>query len=477
METTSRELETPSCQNKQSFHILELPYDLVHVVFLLCWDQEDERLRHFPVVASHVCRLWRQYALENPNFWTSLTFETRLPEIDKYSTWLSRSKDVRFDLTIGSQPFEGASIKHAKNIMRLIIPHVQRMRSIRVKRVPPKIRQLIFDRLDEVNCPSLVTLLIEKESYIFATLAQSRWKFRPFAKGGAPQLKEIILRRIPNDYFIHQFGDLHLLEIQDRDLFGRSARDNAETVQRILSVLSKLQTLRINREFLPIGDGIPELTDMRAFQSTLPPITHHSLEELSVIATQHDTNAIICSTILPSLRHLRRDIGSGLPVGACCLPILAHQVPHHPFPNLLSLRLSGGHNPERPVDPVHSSHMAFLRGALAGLPHLEFLNLEQVDFDSNKHVTCLARSCPRLKEIVLFCCSGFTLMELCSVIRRRGEASDLDPLRYVCVEDPWSYRIRRLIEQAEEQGSEIISEFNTGISKTMADRIVLVDNK
>ncbi|KAG9045620.1 hypothetical protein FS837_006006 [Tulasnella sp. UAMH 9824] len=473
METTSQGLEASSCQNKRPFHILDLPYDLVHVVYLLCWDQADERLRGFPIVASHVCRLWRQYALENPNFWTSLTFQRRFPEIEKYSLWLERSKDVPFDLDIGWQPFESASTKHAKEIMRLIVPHVQRMRSIRVDQVPPKIRRLIFDRLNEVGCASLVTIDIEKEWYLFATHHQG--KFRPFAKGGAPRLKEVVLRRIPYDYFIHRFGDLHLLDITDRYLFGTSARDNAETVQRILLALPKLQTLRINREFLPMDGGSSALSDMRLFQSSLPPITHHLLRELSLYVTQHDTNFIISSIILPSLRHLRRDIDSGLPVGACCLPILAQPASNHPFPNLLNLRLAGGHNPDTQVDSAHSSHMAFLEAALAGLPCLEFLNLEQVDFDNNKHIACLTRSCPRLKELVLFCCSGFTLMELRSVVRRREEAPTLNSLRYVSVEDPWPYRIQRLVEQAREQDGEAGTEFSRGISKTRHGCIVLVD--
>ncbi|KAG8933137.1 hypothetical protein FRC01_010793 [Tulasnella sp. 417] len=462
METTRQEFETLS-RKKLPLHILDLPYDLVHVVFLLCWDQEDEKLRHFPIVASHVCRLWRQYALENPNFWASLTFQTPFPEIDKYTIWLARSNDVPFDLHIGWQPFQRSSIKHAKEIMRLIIPHTQRMRSIWVERVPSKIRRLIFDRLDKVNCMSLVTLRVEKELYMFSTLDQAPWRFRPFAKGGAPQLKEVTLQRIPNDYFIHQFKDLHLLDIADRTLFSTSARHNAEIVQKILSVLSKLHTLRINREVITTGDATPEPTDMRLFQSTLPPITHHSLRELSLLATQRDANAIVSSLILPSLRHLRRDADYGLAIGARCLAMLAQPVLQHPFPNLLNLRLAGGHNPDNPVDPIHYSHMEFLERALASLPRLESLNLEQLDFENNKYIACLARSCPRLKELVFFCCSGFTLVELRSVLRRRGEASDLDPLR-----------IQRLVEQAKEQEGEGSVEFYTEISKGVAGRIVLV---
>ncbi|KAG9006422.1 hypothetical protein FRB90_009932, partial [Tulasnella sp. 427] len=139
-------------------HILDLPYDLFYIILQLSWDPKNLNDKHFPVYASHICRLWRQYVLDTPHFWTSITFHESIQEIEKNSIWLERSKGAAFDLEIGWQLFEQSSVKHAKAIMRLVVPHAHRMRSLRLERVPFKIRKLVFDRLDQIGCPALERL-------------------------------------------------------------------------------------------------------------------------------------------------------------------------------------------------------------------------------------------------------------------------------------------------------------------------------
>ncbi|KAG9042064.1 hypothetical protein FS837_011378 [Tulasnella sp. UAMH 9824] len=106
-------------------HVLGLPYDILYLIFTQVVHDKDG----FPIVISHVCRYWRQYAFDTPSFWTSLKFRKSIPEIEKYRTWLERSKETPFDLEIGWERFIGASIKHVKAIMRLVFPHLSKFLS------------------------------------------------------------------------------------------------------------------------------------------------------------------------------------------------------------------------------------------------------------------------------------------------------------------------------------------------------------
>lgn len=117
----------------------------------MCWDEAREerwgRRLHWPVIASHVCQLWRQYALDTPAFWAQILFDKSAPRMEKYHEWFARLKNATFDVYISWQPFTAASVKHAKAIMRLIMPHISHLRSLCVGYVPLKILRVILNRL------------------------------------------------------------------------------------------------------------------------------------------------------------------------------------------------------------------------------------------------------------------------------------------------------------------------------------------
>ncbi|KIO25207.1 hypothetical protein M407DRAFT_25431 [Tulasnella calospora MUT 4182] len=227
---------------KRTRHVLDLPYDIFYLIITFTWTDPSQ---DFPVALSHICRLWRQYALDTPGFWTSLRFKNSIPEIEKYHTWLERSKDSPFDLEIGWKPFTGASIKHVKAILRLIFPHVQRLRSLQVSKVPSKIITIIFDRLDNFHLMSLETLHVEWAWSIDRIMINR--KFKPFRHGDAANLKHVSLGWASYDYVIHRFRNLETLDIIHRS--GNSSRDMAKAVHDILSLLPDLRILRIHIEY------------------------------------------------------------------------------------------------------------------------------------------------------------------------------------------------------------------------------------
>ncbi|EIN12621.1 hypothetical protein PUNSTDRAFT_49916 [Punctularia strigosozonata HHB-11173 SS5] len=111
--------------------------------------QDTERLYapvlSFPVLVSHVCRRWRDVAInETPALWTSLDFREGMP-FDKSAEWIKRSKGCPLDIDIDcGYPEEeddddddddmDAAPRHSMtdlaHIFALINPHVDRWRTL-----------------------------------------------------------------------------------------------------------------------------------------------------------------------------------------------------------------------------------------------------------------------------------------------------------------------------------------------------------
>ncbi|KAG8926615.1 hypothetical protein FRC01_008620, partial [Tulasnella sp. 417] len=148
-------------RTRPHYILSNVPYDIFLMIVFWCWNGgKDNDHSNFPITASHVCRTWRYYALDTGVFWTSLEFRQARPHlaIIKYKVWLERARGSPLDIYIGPQGFKGASVKHAKSIMRLIMPHLSQWRSFRVERVPKKIFLLIFAQLRDVSAPMLEVL-------------------------------------------------------------------------------------------------------------------------------------------------------------------------------------------------------------------------------------------------------------------------------------------------------------------------------
>lgn len=449
-------------------YVRDLPYDILYLIFNLSWNRASHRQQDFPVEISHVCRLWRQYALDTPGFWTSLKFENSTPAIEKYRTWLERSKDSPFDLEIGCQPFVGASTKHAKAIMRLISPHVQRLRFLQVSKVPFKIRQVIFDRLNNIHLPSLETLHVKRGWSTDEKPSISDRRFKPFCHGDAAKLRHADLEWVPYNYVIYRFKNLESLSIFN--VASNSSRENAKTVQEILSQLPNLRILRLRLE----GEHHSE---RQSVIPVLPPLTHCALEEMYLNVSQDDVDTIICNLTLLSLRHFRQQHGLGrdLVISTHCLPTIAQARPRHSYPNLVSLQLNGEPAYTNPEPAIARHYMEFLEQALAGLQQLESLVLLYADLEDSKHLICLTRTCPRLKTLSISSRYRVVLKELRTVIRKRRDPEDMgsNSLESVIVtDDKWT--IQRLHKEAKEHGLGGDPDFNIGVSTIVGYRIVVV---
>lgn len=160
----------------------DLPFDILFIIFDLCWEKRTHPERPFPMIASHVCRKWRQHTLGTPSFWAIVNIRDSRPQLEKYQTWLERSGESPLTIVLGDEPFEQRSIKNIKDIMRLIVPHANRWKSLKIWYIPQKIIQVIFDRLLDVPMPSLTELEVNPEDPAFQSHipAATKWRFRPF---------------------------------------------------------------------------------------------------------------------------------------------------------------------------------------------------------------------------------------------------------------------------------------------------------
>lgn len=426
-----------------SRHINDLPYDVFHVIFSICLQAPPAGVP-FPVVASHVCGTWRQHALNTPKFWTKLEFNQKKPQLERYRVWLERANGAPFDVYIDQTPFHSASLKRAKEIMRLIMPNIASLRTLEVEKVPQKVLRVIFDRLTCVSAPQLRKLVVrvERNTAWYGEGKPSKWKFKPFVQGEAPKLQELNLFGINPTYTICRFKDLRFVRLRWNGVFGglnSSPYDHAKAVQDILTALPVLEYLLVNDG--RYHDLWPHLDEFQQLPAHPPPIAHQSLIHASIGASPSNVSAIMASLVLPKLRYAIDRQQNELPIGVSCLGVIAQSDPG-PFSQLVSLRLGGGYGAASPiVHPENSTNMGYLERALAGLKRLKSLTLDQVNFEDDQYLPCLERTCPKLQWLRLVLCQRYTMKTVRSIVEARlASKKKLRPLVRLIIHQ-WAYEV------------------------------------
>ncbi|KAG8926621.1 hypothetical protein FRC01_008626 [Tulasnella sp. 417] len=424
-----------SQHHAQVCRINDLPYDVFYRLILICWNDAENDFRqkgiHPPTTASHVCRLWRQHAVNTPLFWAKLTFQSKIPRLEKCKEWLIRLKGAPFNVLIDAEPFTSASIKHAKGIMRLVMSHISQLRSFQVRYVQEKILRLIFDRLSDAKAPLLRTLRVDMSRINDGGPSSSKkeWEPKPFHRGEVPNLQEIRLNRMDYGYSLDRFGEtLSTFMILRRTRLVPS-HDHIKFVQEALLQAPNLRVFGYSRTWSHRFHQSNQ--ERQTFQKPLlPPITHSSLEELYIGGSREDTDVILCSLRLPRVRYLADRHGVEPILGLCCLQSISLGM----FPMLISLHLGGSRDPHTTQsytrDPLNSPNLAHLLHALRGLPELRALAFHQVDFEDKQYLSeCLGKAgcCPKLEWLTLWQCIGYTMQELREVVEERQQRKGASP--------------------------------------------------
>ncbi|KZT12031.1 uncharacterized protein LAESUDRAFT_163766 [Laetiporus sulphureus 93-53] len=126
-----------------------LPTELLAHIFALGpdWNEYDEESEEdweedepdFVILVSHVCRHWREVAINTPALWTSIDFSEGHPYA-RSAVYLERSENAPLDLCIdftedGLDEEGEQAIKNMcdmQRILQLILPHVHHWRSLDV---------------------------------------------------------------------------------------------------------------------------------------------------------------------------------------------------------------------------------------------------------------------------------------------------------------------------------------------------------
>ncbi|KAG8946594.1 hypothetical protein FRC04_011572 [Tulasnella sp. 424] len=401
-------LNRPSGRN--SIHVNDLPFDIFVLIWNLVRATDDNDRPYFPVVVSHVCRIWRHYALEASSFWSTVDFRARTVNMERAQLWLERSKDYPVNINIGSEPFQGASVS-------------------KVQGVPEKVARVMFDRLRDASAPVLEVLELSTED-------GTKWEPKPFREGKAPLLLDISIEGRFQKYFLERIPNLRRLRLTDPGLSSTNYSENITYVHKVLSKLPQLEILLIdNAQWQAYGS-----LDDSQFLPTDPhsPLTHDSLMYLSLHLSYADRNVIFGSLNLP---HLRYFPNHRLPLheftfGLC---ILEHMKQAHPFPRLASLCLGGSHTTYvyrgRDRSRRNAENLSHLEGALDGTPLLESLSFEYVAFGGDEAISCLSRVCPRLEWLTFHICAGCTLKGIMSIVEGRRARMGFEPLRQLTIRE------------------------------------------
>ena len=241
--------------------INQLPHEILSIIFKYSFEQKERCYNHetlflvseilaFELQISHVCRLWRNIALDTPSLWTNISVITTesLP-YERVVAHLERSKSLPLDIYIAGGVTQLPSVEADtfEALLALLVPHLSRWASI----------QVVFKRyeymhtfLKAVSGPSVPPATRLKELRL---LCKSRLGSAAIIEGGfsgddfilfggsAPLLRTLVLYAVYVDWsqaWIQSAPNLQTLHLayHEKDLRPTSA---------ILLGAHKLRTLKI----------------------------------------------------------------------------------------------------------------------------------------------------------------------------------------------------------------------------------------
>ncbi|EIM85812.1 uncharacterized protein STEHIDRAFT_98008 [Stereum hirsutum FP-91666 SS1] len=288
-------------------------------------DDDDQPESEFQILVSHVCRRWRDVAIQSPHLWTELDF-TDGPPFDKAKTYIQRSKECPLDIDIDctdpeeddystsdsstSPPPHLISPAHLDTIRDIILPHVARWGVFELMVSDYKV---MYHTLKSLASAGEASQLKALQLYHYEDEAENEDEdeFRyedmkegliPFG-GRAPQLKHVALWGVHLDWDKASF--LEGLEDLELAYHSKDVRPSYDSFTRILSNSPSLTTLTLCSSG-PSGDPSSWPTDPL---TTLP--THTVLPSIqNLVLAYHPCNYItplIARLSLPNLSTLALD--------------------------------------------------------------------------------------------------------------------------------------------------------------------------
>ncbi|KAL5519960.1 hypothetical protein ACEPAG_1620 [Sanghuangporus baumii] len=263
----------------------------------------------FQVRMSHVCRRWRELALQTPTLWTTLDFRERRPW-QKSQEWLIRSKQSPLDIIIdrslvndssddgvdSDTGFSDVAAKEAQAdlgfMLNLITPHVSRWHIFELTVDDYDHMVLALKRLEMCPAHPGAPLLQSLALYVHEDLDdfdsgsfdynEQKKLFLPFG-GHAPRLEKVELWGVHLDWKL-------LIPTSERPLLSLNFTPSVTTNLTELELAYHTKDVRPSYvDFVNIIRCSPKLISLKLADSGPAPRQEGSLEQ---------------SLFLPNLRHL-----------------------------------------------------------------------------------------------------------------------------------------------------------------------------
>ena len=311
-------------ESKTTIHTL--PLDILYAIFISI-DSEP----HFSIVLSHCCSRWRHFAISTPSLWTTISFvnprermlrkggalvQVGSPDFAKQRAYLARSQNLLIDIAVGYEsPTFGPNLrsdcfisfgpKGLSRIMGILLPHINRCKSFKVRAIPHKGCRAIFDRLSMLDAPNLESL----EAEIPPVGESCQWRLVPFKQGrGAPRLKNL---KVGYGMGVNQwkgslFSSLTTLTLSNYENHDRSYYTS---IMFVLSCNPGLRSLTLS-----IGIGFDYGNPFHPFSSTplTLPYLHtmrlYSYGDLDPIGDPSEMTLFLLSLDVPALTTLEQPL-------------------------------------------------------------------------------------------------------------------------------------------------------------------------
>ncbi|KAG8948459.1 hypothetical protein FRC03_000715 [Tulasnella sp. 419] len=304
--------------------INKLPFDLLYEIFRYAYYTHSSHIpAEMPLAISHVCRRWRQYALDIPILWNTLVFrrKTRYETWDREKAFLERSKDAPLGVIIRHWPGDdiGLSTSAMAGILRLIKPHISRWVSL-VLHAHIKGIKVIYDQLRHSYAPALKRVEVDTWG---PSSRSSKREFHLFG-GGLPSLQHwrSHLPVVPSPSLPQNMENLRNLFITGSNLHRGHMK-----VNDIVVILSKCPGLEKLGLYFPDTLELNPLHQQIIPQISLPQLSslyNNTIDSWHILPIFHFIKA-------PSLRYLASISNNIIPLIAAI----------NPFPRVQNITFHG----------------------------------------------------------------------------------------------------------------------------------------
>lgn len=353
-----------------------LAEDILRLILLIIHHDDGPASRNIRI--SHVCRSWRNLALDTAALWTQITFEAGLFECryEQQAEWLRRSKTAPLDISIRNLSFTGWE-PDSETVLSMIQPHSYRWKSFRLSADVVETIKWFCDKLTMLHVPELEHFNAACELHTLARPSHALDWFQH----GAPKLKEFVVSNSDLKVGRNSIESLSGLRIIDVSsvTFGSYPSEGIKIMLELIERSPDLECIRLWDHFSMRNQSIDTFPTSKIIHA-------HRLVDLDIQSASVLSTALLPHVQFPALTKLTGSIAPKV------LPVI-HEF--NPFPHIkfLIIKMTTWDQP-----------MAALPRLVSRLIALEDLTISRAEFHSAQYhdvdwIRQFSEYCPCLRRL------------------------------------------------------------------------------